>query len=582
MYRVTGVIVSILIAAYAVSGCGNGSARQTVQTPEPLGGAASPPSVPSIISLSPTTAVAGSSDLTLSITGSNFQGSPYRSVAVWSVNGMDTPLATTYLSNTQLTAAIPAAFLSNVVTVGVKVEIWFKADDMPRAVSNSVTFNVLSAAAATSVVPTLVTLGPTSVQQFVATVDGKAAEATWRVEEGDVGGTVTTAGLYTVPEHPGTFHVTATLLADASKSATATVNVTTSGFTPTAAMHVARSGHTATLLNDGKVLIVGGAEDNRAEVFDPASGAFHFTGPLVTGRVGATATLLSDGRVLVTGGFGLTPGSAGGLPVLNSAEIFDPVTGTFSPAGNMFQARRHHTATLLNDGRVMIAGGYFDSICITATAELFDPATETFSPVGTMHSGRVRHTATLLATGEVLIVGGSNGCAPDSSDDPPWDPLFAELYEPNSSSFQPSGNMSTTRIDHTAIRLEDGKVLVLGGIPQLQNLHEQPPNPQYAELYDPVGHTFSPVAGLTIAHERYAATLLTSGTVLIAGGQDAAGNVTSDAQLLDPSSGVLTPTGALETARVGHTATLLQDGRVLVTGGTDANRNALASAELYK
>ena len=571
MYRLTGVIVSILIAACAVSGCGGGSAGRTVHS-----------SGPSITSLSPTSAVAGSPDLTLTITGSNLAETTHNvRRAVWSVGGNNMTLATMVISNTELSAVVPAALMSTPVTVQIFVKYGDPMGDVPLSHSNAVSFGV-SATSALLVAPALATLGPKSTQQFTATADGKAAEATWSVEEGDFGGTVTTTGLYAVPEHPGTFHVTATLLADASKSAAAAVNVVASGFTPTAAMQVVRSGHTATLLKDGRVLIVGGAGDNTAELFDPASGAFSFTGPLVAGRSGATATLLSDGRVLVAGGVGLAPDAAGRLPVLTSAEIFDPVTGTFKVAGGTLHPRRNHTATLLEDGRVLMAGGYFDAICITAAAELFDPATETFSSVGFMLSERVRHTATLLATGEALMVGGSNGCAPDSSDDPPWDPLFAELYEPNSRSFQPSGKMSTTRIDHAAIRLADGKVLVLGGIPPLQNLHEQPPNPLYAELYDPVGRTFSPIAGLTIAHERYTATLLTSGTVLIAGGQDSAGNVTSVVQLLDTHTFAVTAAGDLASPRVGHTATLLRDGRVLVTGGTDVNGKALASAELYQ
>jgi hypothetical protein len=198
-----------------------------------------------------------------------------------------------------------------------------------------------------------------------------------------------------------------------------------------------------------------------------------------------------------------------------------------------------------------------------------------------MLTERVFHTATLLKSGEVLMAGGSNGCAPDSSDDPPWDPLFVELYEPSSGNFLSGGDMSTTRIDHVAIRRMDGKVLVLGGIPATQNLDQQPPSPSYAELYDLSAHAFLAMAGLTISHERYTATLLPSEMVLIAGGEDQLGP-TTDVQLLDPDSGVLSTAGSLISARVGHTATLLQDGRVLVTGGTDAKGNALATAELYK
>jgi len=363
--------------------------------------------------------------------------------------------------------------------------------------------------------------------------------------------------------------------------ATASVTVTSSGFVPTGMMHGARAGHTATLLRDGKVLIVGGG-DTTAELYDPGTETFSLTGPPVEGRLHATATLLSDGRVLIAAGLGLTAGPDGHLALLSTAEIFDPATGTFRSTGSLAQARQQHTATRLEEGRVLVAGGYRGNICFTASAELFDPATELFSPTGFMLSERIGHTVTLLASGAVLVAGGSNGCAPDAADDPPWDPLFAELYEPNSGNFQGTGNMSTTRIHHAAVRLANGKVLVLGCIPAIQNLHQQPPNPSYAELYDPGPNTFSPIAGLTISHERYTATLLPSGMVLIVGGEDTTGTPTTEVQLLDPSSGVLSPTGALGAARVGHTATLLQDGRVLVTGGTDAYGNALAAAEIYQ
>jgi hypothetical protein len=285
---------------------------------------------------------------------------------------------------------------------------------------------------------------------------------------------------------------------------------------------------------------------------------------------------------LIAGGFGLTAGPDGSRPLLYTAEIYDPSTGKFSAMGSMQQARWNHVATLLNDGRVLITGGRKGHLCSTASAELFDPTTGTFGSVGFLLSDRVGHTGTLLATGEVLVAGGWNGCAPDSSDDPPWDPLFAELFEPSSKSFRGSGNMSTTRIGHSAVRLPDGKVLVLGGIPAVQNLHAQPTDPAYAELYEPARHIFSPVKGLSISHENYTATLLSSGMVLVAGGQDSAGKVTSEVQLLNTGTVGLTATGSLRIPRVRHTATLLQDGRVLVTGGTGASGQTLASAEIYQ
>ena len=396
------------------------------------------------------------------------------------------------------------------VTAQISIQKWYFADDAPFAVSNSLAFTVKSSNP--SVVPAAETLGINGSRQFVATGFDSDSNVNWSVEEGSAGGRITSDGSYTAPANTGTFHVIATSVSDSSKSASALVTVSNAGFVPSGMMHVARTGHTATLLSNGKALIVGGG-DATAELFDPASGTFSFTGPPVTGRLGATATLLRDGRVLIAGGLGLTAGPDGFLPLLNSAEVFDPATGTFSSTGAMVKARREQTAIQLEDGRVLVAGGYVDHICFTASAELFDPKTGMFSSTGFMLSERVGHTVTLLSTGEVLTVGGSNGCAPDAADDPPWDPLFAEAYEPNSGSFQATGNMSTTRVHHAAVRLGDGKVLVLGGIPPVQNLHVQPPDPSYAELYDPAERAFSPIAGLTISHERYTATLMASGII---------------------------------------------------------------------
>jgi len=446
--------------------------------------------------------------------------------------------------------------------------------DLPVGKSNSLPFSVTATAATTAISPAADTLGPNGTRQFTASINGSSANISWEIQEGSAGGAINPTGLYTAPANVGNFHIVATSVDAPSESAMATVTVLSSGFAETGSMHSARSGHTATLLKDGRVLIVGGGGDDTAELFDPTSAGFSLTGSLIAGRSRASATLLPDGRVLVAGGFGLTA-------ILNTAEIYDPSTGKFSATGSMQQARWSHVATLLNDGRVLITGGQI-GLCSTASAELFDPATGTFSSVGFMLSERVGHTATLLATGEVLVVGGSSGCRPDSSDDPPWDPLFAELFEPTSKSFRGSGNMSTTRIGHSAVRLPDGKVLVLGGIPVLQNLHAQPTDPAYAELYDPTAHIFSSVAGLTISHENYTATLLSSGMVLIAGGQDSAGNVTSEVRLLNPDTAALAATGSLGVSRVWHTATPLQDGRVLVTGGTGASGQSLASAEIYQ
>ena len=178
-------------------------------------------------------------------------------------------------------------------------------------------------------------------------------------------------------------------------------------FSPTGSMAVGRYMHTATQLQDGKVLIVGGALTSTsnplaaAEIYDPATGAFTRAGAMATAREQHTATLLADGRVLIVGGGTPAPGS-GGFQATVTAEIYDPSTGSFSVTGSMAAARTFHTATLLPNGTVLVAGGGSE----TSTAEIYNPATGSFSITGGMEIGRSGHTATLLANGSVLVAGG--------------------------------------------------------------------------------------------------------------------------------------------------------------------------------
>ena len=538
------------------------------------------PGSASIASLSPTSAAAGSSDLTLTILGSNFDGvGVIRSRAVWATNGVMTTLSTTFVSSNQLTAVVPADLLSIPVIAQVSVQSWDHIENVIDAVSNSETFGVTSAASAVTISPTADTLGPNAVRQFVATLSGPDTEVTWKLEEGEAGGSVTSAGVYTAPSTTGIFHVIASSTAKPADNVTATVTVVNSGFTPTGSMHAPRSGHRATLLSDGRVLVAG--SDGSGELFDPETGTFSVTGNMNTPRSGASFTLLQNGKVLVAGGFG--PGTSQ-LPRLASAELYDPQSGNFTLTGNMNDARVLHTATLLRDGRVLIAGGTDKSGgggTATASAELYDPSTGTFTPTGSMNSDRAQHTATLLNDGKVLIAGGWNGHAADAPDDPPWDPLFTELFDPSSRTFVFTGSMSTTRIGHNAALLADGKVLLLAGIPSFQNIHSQPSVPQYAEIYDPATQIFSGLDNLTVSRQRYTVTLLQSGEVLLSGGK-ILDLVVPTAEILSPTTGALSATGGLGTERVGHTATLLNDGRVLVTGGTDAKGNILSTAEVYK
>jgi hypothetical protein len=178
--------------------------------------------------------------------------------------------------------------------------------------------------------------------------------------------------------------------------------------------------HTATLLTDGRVLIVGGRSNNctvncpffalnTAEIFDPATGLFTATSPLNIARFGHTATRLRDGRVLIVGGQTTDALATDGVPV-PTVEMFDPVTGRFTVGGNLVLARSSHTATMLNNGKILIAGGFrVGSIIATERTEIFDPATGISVEGPPMDEFHARHTATLLPTGEVLIISGTNG-----------------------------------------------------------------------------------------------------------------------------------------------------------------------------
>ena len=262
-----------------------------------------------------------------------------------------------------------------------------------------------------SVSPTSDTLGPGGVRKFQATLTNAAGAVTWKVEEGAAGGTVTSDGLYVAPIATGTFHVTAIAAANGSES-TAKLTVVPSGFVATGDMRAARSGHTATLLADGRVLIVGGGDGSSvlasAELFDPVAGTFSSTkGNLKQARKLTALFFCLGGKVLITGGDDSTVS-------LSSAELFDPVAETFSAAGDMTTTRAGATATLLRDGRVLIAGGVDNNDALLATAELYDRSVGTFSDTaGNMTSVRWSHTATLLANGQVLLAGGRSNFSPN-------------------------------------------------------------------------------------------------------------------------------------------------------------------------
>lgn len=265
-------------------------------------------------------------------------------------------------------------------------------------------------------------------------------------------------------------------------------------------------------------------------------------------RAAHTATLLPNHNVLITGGFS----SESTFESLASAEIYNSKTATFSDTGSMSLARSSHTATLLANGKVLIAGGtsfYDQPPFVTATAEIYDPATGTFTATGSMATPRENHTAILLPDGTVLIAGGDNSTGALDS---------AELYNPATGAFTSVGSMTTARDQHTATLLTTGQVLIAGGNMSFPLAS--------AELYDPATQTFTVTGSMLDARGAHTATLLTDGKVLIAGGVGLAGGLAS-AELFDPSTGTFTATGPLAAPRWGHTASPLKNGKVLIATG---------------
>jgi len=337
-------------------------------------------------------------------------------------------------------------------------------------------------------------------------------------------------------------------------------------------MNIARTFHTATLLPNGKVIIVGGSDGNQAlksvELYDSQTGQFTLTGEMSMPRQDHTATLLNNGKVLIAGGWDrINP------DVYGTAELYDPQTGAFSFIGNMTISRHLHTAILLQDGKVLIVGGENGINATLKTSEIYNPDTNTFSPSGLMSVPRRHHTATLLLNGKVLIVGGDNagGGYPNVT--------TAEIYNPANDTFQPPIDLVGRRVWHTATLLENGDVLVAGGYASPQPVIS-------AELFNYQTSSFEPVGEMNQPLRRYhTATLLSNKKVLIAGGMMAAvpPYVINSSEIYNLETKTFIPTSNLIAGRSAHTAMALSDNRILVTGGdgTIAGGIATSSAEVY-
>ncbi len=333
-------------------------------------------------------------------------------------------------------------------------------------------------------------------------------------------------------------------------------------FMPTGSLIAARGAHTATLLLNGKVLIAGGYQHGfpdvvlaSAELYDPSTGTFTPTGDMTMPRAGHSATLLPDGRVLIAGSYD----NAG-----SSAELYDPSTGTFTATGNLINPPGFHSATLLGSGKVLITGGL--------SAQLYDPASGSFALAGAYaeSSPVFVGTSTLLPDGRVLVT----GCDCSFIAVPK-----TELYDPVTDTFSLAGTMTGPENYwwedvNTATLLMNGKVLIVGNA-------ENDGLPAVAEMYDPSLALFTNFGNTPSPHEFSTATLLPDGTVLIAGGQLPGGNGSARVDLYSPATGIFPGALSMSTPRHEHTATLLLDGTVLIAGGFSIWPVPTASTEIY-
>ncbi len=335
-------------------------------------------------------------------------------------------------------------------------------------------------------------------------------------------------------------------------------------------MQAQHAAHSATLLANGKVLIAGGFRAQgtqeiaitNAELYDPASKRFTPTGDMNEARSGHTATLLANGTVLLVGGWGPSQRRA-------SAEIYDPQTGQFSMTASMVKPRAGMTATMLKDGRVLIVGGTSARNEWQAVAEIYDPNLGTFVLTGLLQNERSAHTATRLIDDRVLIVGGNgdhngNGYQILNS---------AELYTPSTGEFAPTGELAMVRHKHAAVLLEDGNVLIIGGS------NQDDWQGQYAstEIYNTLTGRFQ--LGVSLHNKRFkladAVLLLTNGNVLVGGGN-------RQLEIFEMVSQRFVTSGELDDHYYYTVLTRLEDGSVLITGGYDSDIQPTAKAWIYR
>ncbi len=347
-------------------------------------------------------------------------------------------------------------------------------------------------------------------------------------------------------------------------------------WTATGGLAIAREWHTATLLPDGNVLAAGGFNGSYladTELFNPTNGTWTILSALNSRRALHTATLLANGQVLVAGG---EVGSRGATT--NMTETYDSAVGSWAKIGSLTTGREFHTVTLLPNGKVLLAGG-FENTDTLANAELYDPVTGLRTGTGSLNAPRARHTATLLPNGQVLAAGGVDFTITSPDTAIVTNLSSAELYNPADGAWHTTGSLTNARFGHTATLLANGKILVAGGA-TIDNFNLVNDLYASAELYDPASGTWSPTGPMNFNRTFHSATLLPSGKVLVAGGDDGTGSSLASVEIYDPATGAWSMTGNLITNREAQAATLLPNGKVLFTGGS-TGFPGLDDSELY-
>jgi len=336
-----------------------------------------------------------------------------------------------------------------------------------------------------------------------------------------------------------------------------------------------RRGHFTAVLPNGNVLVAGGATgDNTISTTtkeyntgDQRSNTFTATGSLTTARAYHTATLLNSGKFLIAGGY------AGGSDYFAGCELYDPSTGTWSSTGSLTLGRRDHEAVLLPTGKVLLTGGYNPGggTAIKVNSELFNPTTGTWGAATSMNTKRQQFGLVWSPlVGKAIAIGGDEGKSTMSE--------TVESYDPYLDTWTNKTSMATGRSGHTVTVLSDGKILVTGGYSASNTVLSS------VEVYDPVANTWTTKASMSTARHFHKATLMPDGKVLVTGGAGTSASSPSylnSVEVYDPVANTWTSKASFTTARYRHISILMADGKILLAGGQTGSGTYTNTAYVY-